>query len=69
MLDNKPYHKDSIMSASIHIKEEKIYEEASKMSDKGYGSFERCAQILMACKGNLQEAEKILSKLMIKENK
>lgn len=45
------------------------YEVAGTLSDRGFGSFERCLHILSVCGGNQKEAEKILSKLMMKENK
>ena len=48
--------------------EEGFYKQASELCDKGFGTFERCIQIMGVCKGNVQEAEKILSKFMLKEN-
>ena len=49
--------------------DESYYAIAFDMSDKGFGSFDRCLQILIACNGNKNESEKILSKLMMKEAK
>ena len=43
-----------------------MYDEASLMSDRGYGMFDRCLHILSICNGNRKEAEKILSKIMMK---
>lgn len=45
------------------------YEEAINLSDKGFGSFDRCLRILTICQGSTKEAEKFLSKLMLKETK
>lgn len=42
---------------------------ASTLCDEGYGSFERCMQVAKACKGDLDEAKKVLSKLIFKEFK
>ena len=49
--------------------DESYYAIAFDMSDKGFGSFDRCLQIMIACNGNKKESEKILSKLMMKEAK
>jgi hypothetical protein len=42
---------------------------ASRMADEGFGEFERCFQIIKACKGNEEEAKKMLSQLIFKEHK
>ncbi len=46
-----------------------MYGLASDLSDNGFGSFDRCLHVIVVCEGNKKEAEKILSKIMLKENK
>jgi|LauGreDrversion4_2_1035121.scaffolds.fasta_scaffold191358_1 hypothetical protein len=49
--------------------DESYYQTAFDLSDKGFGSFDRCLHIMALCGGSRREAEKILSKLMMKEAK
>jgi hypothetical protein len=42
---------------------------ASILTDEGYGSFDRCLSMMRACKGDIEEAKKVLSKLIFKEFK
>ena len=49
--------------------DESYYQTAFDLSDKGFGQFDRCLHIMALCGGNRREAEKILSKLMMKESK
>lgn len=46
-----------------------MYGQASDLSDNGFGSFDRCLHVIVVCDGNKKEAEKILSKIMLRENK
>jgi exonuclease VII small subunit len=46
-----------------------VYDLSLQLSDRGFGSFERCQQVVKACKGDIKEAEKVLSKIMVKEFK
>jgi hypothetical protein len=55
--------------SSAEAVDEFIYQSAAKLSDKGYGSFDRCLQVFRACKGDFEETEKVLSKLIFKEYK
>ena len=48
---------------------ESYYEIAFDLSDKGFGSFDRCLHILTVCQGERTVTEKYLSKLMLKEAK
>ncbi len=41
--------------------EANLYDNASKLSDDGYGDFNACLEILRSCNGNLREAQKLLS--------
>ncbi|CDW79340.1 UNKNOWN [Stylonychia lemnae] len=50
-------------------KEAIYYQVAYDLNEQGFGDFERCYKIIQACKGDVKEAEKILSKIMIKETK
>ena len=56
-------------SGGGELEEGKVYELAIQLSEKGFGTFERCQQMIKACKGNLKEAQKVLSSLMVKEFK
>ncbi len=49
--------------------DEAYYAIAFDLSDKGFGSFDRCLHIMVICNGNRKESERILSKLMMKEAK
>jgi hypothetical protein len=51
------------------IEDNKLYLMASALTDEGYGAFERCIQVLKACKGDMYESKKVLSKLIFKEFK
>jgi hypothetical protein len=41
---------------------------AFELSDTGHGSFERCFYVLLACDGDVKDAEKLLSRIMMKES-
>ncbi len=49
--------------------EDKLYSIASILTDEGYGSFDRCITVAKACKGDVEEARSVLSKLIFKEFK
>mmetsp|Transcript_35347 Transcript_35347/g.26353 ORF Transcript_35347/g.26353 Transcript_35347/m.26353 type:complete len:131 (+) Transcript_35347:1101-1493(+) len=66
--DNEMLREQAVRKSSL-IDENIIYAVASKLMDKGYGSFERCIQVVKACKGNEIEAEEVLTKLIFKEYK
>jgi len=51
------------------LDESTLFELASRMVDDGYGTFERCLQILKASKGNVEEAQKALSGIMFSQYK
>ena len=38
-----------------------LYDTAFSLSEEGYGSFERCLSVAKACKGEKEEAKKVLS--------
>ena len=40
---------------------------ASQLSDQGFGSFEDCLTVLAACKGDLKQAQKQLSRIMFQK--
>ena len=50
------------------IDEDKLYSIASILTDEGFGSFDRCITVAKACKGNIDDARDVLSKLIFKEN-
>lgn len=58
-----------IGSSEIKCDNESYYDQALTMSDNGLGSFERCLHVLVACEGDKKEAEKLLSKVMLKEER
>jgi hypothetical protein len=57
------------MTMSPSAVDDLIYETASTLTDQGYGSFDRCLQVYKACKGDLTETKRVLSKLIFKEFK
>lgn len=66
--DGKAVRKNSIKQ-SQQIDDDVLYQVASKLMDEGYGSFDRCLAVAKACKGDIFEAEQVLSKLIFKEFK
>ena len=46
-----------------------LYAKSIQLSDKGFGSQERCLNFITAFKGNMKEAEKVLSSIMFNEAK
>ena len=48
---------------------EKYYEIAMDLSDRGFGSFDRCLHILCLTDGFKTDAERILSRFILKEGK
>ena len=49
--------------------EETYYGTADELSVKGFGTFELCLHILSLTDGNAMQAEKLLSKLQLREAK
>ena len=63
IFSSKPIRQSQMIDDNI------LYHVASKLMDKGYGSFDRCLQVSKACKGNEIDAEEVLSTLIFKEFK
>ena len=60
-----PLQKSQSIRKSSYVNEDELYPQAHYMSEKGYGPFEKCLQMLKACKGNYEEATETISKLML----
>ena len=60
---------NSFLKKSVLLDEDNLYQTASALADEGYGSFDRCLIVAKACKGDIAEAKKVLSKLIFKEFK
>jgi hypothetical protein len=45
------------------------YDEASKLQDNGFGEFDRCLHLIYLTDGNYWKAEKLLSRIIMKEAK
>jgi len=68
----KPEEIDAIIEVGtkeLNNLNEKMYEQASQMEDRGFGPFARCLHYLAVCEGDRKEAEDLLSKLMMKKSK
>ena len=62
--DREQSHRDLLK----RIGDEKLYQMASQLSDKGYGPFDKCLTVLTAEAGDLKRAEEKLSNLMFEKN-
>jgi len=51
------------------IDDNQLYQMASSLMDEGYGTFDRCIQVVKACKGDIYGSKQVLSKLIFKEFK
>ena len=49
------------------LNQDEIFSDASQFNDVNLGSFERCAHILTLCRGDREEARKILDFIRTKE--
>ena len=58
----------SYRSALKGVDDDALYGMASKLSDKGYGNFDKCLSVLIAQGGDMKRAEEKLSNLMFEKN-
>jgi hypothetical protein len=55
--------------AELNNIQDSYYGTASDFSEKGFGSFDLCLHIISLTDGNAKQAEKLLSKLQLREAK
>jgi hypothetical protein len=48
---------------------QEMYQQASDWEGRGFGPFSRCLHFLSVCDGNTQEAQDLLSKMIMKKGK
>ena len=67
-LDMVSEKSESYRSVLKSVDDDVLYGLASKLSDKGYGNFDKCLTVLTAHGGDMQKAEEKLSNLMFEKN-